>query len=564
MKKIISLLCLLACILSCFAACAEEEPGSDGDTTTTAALESSTSDADNGGSSPSAQGESTKLTYDDLELIVSRVELSEENKAIATVSNNAIKQQITFKAVKEGSYTATFYNAFNHAARVKVTVGADLSIQAAVLTKPTQIEVNRYRYNGTVRRTDTEMIQAAIDAAHTKYNSTGTAQTVFVCPGGYSVEYLQMKSGVTLKLYTEVTNAKDGYTNDVYSMVKAKKIAVFNMSGRIINVPRNTYASNCSTRDDFSIIGGMLDLRGSGTCALILAMGDNINIENVIFKDVRNGHSIQITGSTNVTVKNCMFAGYRISNTSPRFSAEVIQVEPTAATAIGSPESEADVRFKSANYGIACENITIDGCYFGKSDEYAAPLLAVGHHSINPKGKSSYYNVKSLIIKNCLFDECVYAGVRINCTNNLQILDNTFRVTSASNWQAYKAEMNALATAAGVSVDDYPSGKTACIHLYNHGYTSGDYGNRGVKITGNTFEIGAGCDRRAIYYESVTSNSETATIKNNTITFGGAPTYSDYYLCFTGTTLTYTKGTVTLGGATFSTSTSGEKGVKWN
>lgn len=99
--------------------------------------------------------------------------------------------------------------------------------------------------------------------------------------------------------------------------------------------------------------------------------------------------------------------------------------------------------------------------------------------------------------------------------------------------------------------DDTPS----LIQFYN--YKTNDYGMKNTTIEGNTFEIGASCDRLAIYYKSNTAQTEKVTIKNNTITFTGKPAYTDAYIKFTGTSLTYKKGTITLGSASFSAGTEG-------
>ena len=66
-----------------------------------------------------------------------------------------------------------------------------------------------------------------------------------------------------------------------------------------------------------------------------------------------------------------------------------------------------------------------------------------------------------------------------------------------------------------------------------------------VKIENNTFEMGAGVDRRVVYFASSTSYNETITMQNNTIHFAGKPTYSDYHVKLTGIkSLTYKNNTV--------------------
>lgn len=547
MKKVFLLFCALVCVLVTFAACADNPPEE-----TTSVTTSSASDDTN---TQPVKTNVVKLKYADVAVRVSRSDINDEKKAIATFLNNTLQGVITITGVSEGSYDLRLYNEFNHMTILNVEVDAEKNVTVNIRSKAEQMEVSQFRYTSTGnKRSDTTMIQAAIDAAHKKFNETGTRQTVYVCPGEYKVDYLQMKEGVTLNLYTKMKKATLGYTAEIETAVKNKEYAIFSLSGRILNCPKTTFALDCTTRNNFSIVGGVLDMRGSGTCALILGRANNVTLENIIFKDVRNGHAIQVTGSTNVTIKNCMFAGFRINESSPSFTAEMLQIEPSAPNSIGDAAT-ADVRFKES-HRFSCENIVVDGCYFGKSDEYGAPLMGLGHHS---RPNTNTYNVKGLTVQNSVFDQCLYAGIRYNSTDGLKILNNKF-IASEVKWADTKAQLDAWEAEAQKTDStfeiSYPKDPTpSLIQFYN--YATNDYGVQNTTIEGNTFEIGKGSDHRAIYYKSNTNKTETVTIKNNTVIFGGQPAYSDAYITFTGTTLTYTKGTVTLGGASFSSGTDG-------
>ena len=399
----------LLCVLVTFAACADDDD-------TPSETESTTEATSDDAADTTEEAGVVKLSYSDIGLHISRTDMDDAKKAIATVTVNPLKAQVTITGVAEGSFDVRFYNAFNHISILKVDVDSQRKVTATFRTKSSQLDVMQYRYNGTTRLTDTNMIQAAIDAGHAKYKSTGKRQMVYVCPGEYQINYLQMKEGVTLKLYTTMTDATKGYTTELADAVKKKQVAIFKMSGRILNCPSGTYAYDCDTRSNFSIVGGVLDMNGTASCAMILGAADNVTLENIIFKDVKSGHAAQFAGSNDLTLRNCMFVGFRISESDSAFSAEMLQLEPSAES------SSYDVKFEASQLN-PCTGITIERCYFGKSDEYPAPLIAVGHHS-QPHYGTIRYNVDALVIQNSVFEECRFSAIRFNSMEGMQILNS--------------------------------------------------------------------------------------------------------------------------------------------
>lgn len=537
MKRFLASL-LLICILCSLAACAEPS-GDENTTTTTPAVTTSGSDtsvSDSGTQKPTPVT-ALKLRFSELGLTVSRTDLSDADKTIITAITNLITSMLIITPQSPGTVTFRVYNAFGHSAKLTVTVDEDLVATAKVDTKPTIIDAGAYRYDGTTKRSDLKTIQAAIDAAHAKYKTNGTRQTVYVSPGRYAISgNLQMKQGVTLKLYTEMTDAKVGYTSDIKAAVDGYKYAVFVVSQPILNVPYNAYATSCDTRSDFTIDGGVLDMQGAVVASLIIGAADNVKIQNVIFKDICGQHAIQITGCTNTSVTNCMFAGYKLG---ANFTREVVQVEPTTTGANGSDSSTTPIQY-SSSLNKNSQNITIEGCYFGKSDEQNGPIMAIGHHSYN---SSAGANVHTMYIKNNVFDECLYAAIRFNSLDTVEISGNTFIASEASNWRLVdKSNMNGLPTYQTPSM----------IEFYRYG--SGDYGIERATIKNNTFTFSGAVDRRVLYYSSSTGYYETMTVQNNNITYtGAAATYSNYYIYLNGVySVNYTKGTVSTGNNSFS------------
>lgn len=398
------------------------------------------------------------------------------------------------------------------------------------------IEVADFGAKGTGKVDDTSAFQAALDSA-------SPGETVYVYPGRYNVSLLVMREGVTLKMYTEMTDAKAGYTEEIRKAVNAHEYAILSGTRILNNENGDRGAEGCS---NFSIIGGVIDTNLVVRSTLIFGCAKNVRVENVIFKDMKGDHSIQFTGSTDSVVENCMFAGYLCGDA---FTREVIQLEPSTPGATGGPLTFADGEY------YCPKNITINNCYFGKSDEAGAPLMAIGHH-----GQVGDPNVTGLKITNNLFDEVLYAAIRYDNLVDVEITGNTFRSTSkymnATQFsQATTPAFILLYVHNGNSTYTAADGKKVV-----KGYASEQAGLHNIKIENNEFNIGAGSDKRVMYYVSTAHTPgvsfrsctrqemyglptyffsgysvnrnylENLSFSNNNITFEGQPTYIDYYI----------------------------------
>ena len=450
---------------------------------------------------------------------------------------------VTIYAYSTGTATITVTDYFGFTAKIEVT--ADASAKKMTCTPkdlPDFIEVCMdFGAKGNGSTDDTQAFQKALDSAK-------PGQTVYVYPGRYPVSLLTMPEGVTLKMYTTMTNAKTGYTKEFAKDFVNKRIAIL-VGTRVLNVKNNTPGRNGSS--NFKIIGGAIDSNLKARSAFIFGNAKNITIENVLFKDIQNEHMIQLTGCVNATVKNCMFAGFLCGSA---FTREIIQVEPSTPGATGSAAT-APITFGEGEYFLP-ENITITDCYFGKSDKAGAPLMAIGHHS-----QVGGANVTNFKITNNVFDECIYAAIRYNNLVDVEITGNTFRSTSA-----YKNNQTKYSEAV----------EPAFIQFYHHNgrtsYTNQNgstviraaaeeqAGLHNIRIENNTFEIAQGSDKKvmryinvgmkpgAVYlsgsrqdsylgntyslngYRPVTNYASDISFSNNTVRFTGKPTYSDWYL----------------------------------
>lgn len=444
----------------------------------------------------------------------------------------------------DGTVTLDIEDCFGHKASATVTVTGDTITVRATPCTESFIEAGQFGAVPGDSIDDTKAIQAAIDAAK-------PGDTVYIYPGIYVVDHLCMKTGVTLEMYTTMTDAHTGFTKELASQVNRGLVTV--LSGvRIMNTPFKTPGRDGYS--DFTVRGGVLDMKGTTKGAIIFGKANNVVLENVILKDMKNNHAIQLTGCTNTTVRNCMFAGYTWGGT---FTREVLQVEPSTPGATGAvPNSPIQFEEGEFNYG---ENIEISHCYFGKSDKYGAPLMAIGHHS-----QAGTANVTGFYIRDNIFDEVLYASIRYCNLVDTEITGNTFISTS----KYMNVDHDDAKTPAHIVL--YSSTSTTKYTGINSGKSvtvatpQAQSGIHNMKIEGNTFRVGKGSDKRIIYatgsdhtpglfYEgnllrqasyddpkatafngyTVCSNyMENIDFVNNTIDIEGQPTYTNFLMYF--------------------------------
>jgi uncharacterized repeat protein (TIGR02543 family) len=221
-------------------------------------------------------------------------------------------------------------------------------------------------------------------------------------------------------MYSGYEDATNGFTNELAKMVKTGKVTVLQGTRIMNNVLHGIGREGAS---NFTIRGGVLDNNNSTRTIFLFGLANNVVLENVIMKDIKNDHMIQITGTSNVTIKNCIFAGFQWGGT---FTREVIQIEPSTPGAHGSGENPPQ---KFAAGELICpKNVEIDNCYFGPSDENPGPHIAIGHH-----GSAHEANCENFKITNCIFDRCSYAAIRFANLVNVEITGNKFIASKDAN-----------------------------------------------------------------------------------------------------------------------------------
>lgn len=438
----------------------------------------------------------------------------------------------------DGTATLSFTDCFGHTASCDVTVrGGEITLTPHPPAEDF-IEVTLdYKANGYDIADDTAAIQKALDDAR-------PGDTVYLYPGTYMTGRLVMREGVTLEMYTTMTDATDGFTDELAHRITRGEITVLSGAKIMNNAYNQPGAEGCS---GFTIRGGAITPAAG---SLIFTCADGVLLENVILKESGNSHTLQLSGCTNTTLRNCLFAGYKMGTV---FTREVVQIEPTRPNAIGEPPN-APLTFEEGEFHY-CENIEIDHCYFGKSDQNGAPLIAIGHH-----GQHGDANVTGLRITDCVFDEMLFAGIRFSNLVDVEITGNTFISTAAYPNVKHEQTINpaCIIIYSASSATTYTSVVTG--QTITHADTREQSGTHHLRIENNTFRLGEGTDKRILHitgtaytpglfyhagtlrqtaynttpyrfygYSVCTNSIDNVRFAGNTITFAGQPTYRDYF-----------------------------------
>ncbi len=374
-----------------------------------------------------------------------------------------------------GSTAVTVRNTYGEEFDLTVVCDPASGISVSGKYSPDEGSVNVRDFGAGGSSNDTAAIQKAID-------SLPNGGTVYIPRGTYIITRIQLKEGIKLKLEGQLKDYTLDYSKaGIQSALQRGEFAILRSDGSadmFINHKNHDYGRNgCS---NFSITGGMLDMQGKVRC-FVWCCAENVLLQNVVLKDCPNNHAIQVTGSKNVRILDCMFAGYnyRSNNT----TAEVIQIEQTHPGAIGAGDNPAS-KFDAGEY-YASADVEISGCYFGRSDKYDAPTFAIGHH-----GQVHRSAVTGLKITNCVFDNCRCSAIRYPAYSDVVISGNKFisdRNNSVSEegmpYQISLVLKNSdisvkVKGTSGTSVTAYYAKKYACI------------GSIGTVIENNEFVFG--------------------------------------------------------------------------
>lgn len=432
MKKTVLLIVLLTVLIALIACkSGEKQPDETSGPTSEEVTETETVRRERG-----EQVDMISIAYQQTGLTAFSVSTTDEYVCEGTAASTG---NVSIRAFEEGTAVLTVSDYWGHTAEITVTV-EDKTASATVTRKFSDASVANVRFfgaKGNSTEDDTEAIQSAIDSLPEEGGE------VLIPVGVYPVRSLVLRNGVHVRLQGTVERPADGYTDELAGRVNSRKefaVLVSPGGGNFFynhtpGGPGNLGAS------DITISGGVLDMNGSiaagkvqidtelkgtaasgatGTGSIIFSCGQNFVIENVIFKDSYNGHVMQLCGVQNVTIRDCVFAGFVIrpevagSSTNLILTRELIQIEYAHSGAI--PPST----FEPGEF-YYCRNVSITGCYFGDSDKCAYPLTCIGQHGLNGTA-----NCDGLVIENNVFDNPYYCALRLPNYINVSIRNNRF------------------------------------------------------------------------------------------------------------------------------------------
>lgn len=212
-----------------------------------------------------------------------------------------------------------------------------------------------------------------------------------------------------------------GKNYKVTSTIRLGKDTVLDLNGSTITSTNKHLFFNFLSTDTFTGYAGNGNIAiKNGTIiggAISFGHGENIILENVIFKDSLNDHFLEIAGCKNYSIRNCIFSGMADVQTSVY---EYINVDPVTRAAFPW------LTDGSAFYdGAKNDGIFIDNCYFSLgTGSYEYGFNAFGAHGV--AGQSVKHKNITLTNNKVLgFTGC---GFRINDMENVFIANNDIRV----------------------------------------------------------------------------------------------------------------------------------------
>ena len=274
-----------------------------------------------------------------------------------------------------------------------------------------------YGVDGEGKNTDTANIQKCLDFAKT-YGGV----TVVIPDGIY---------WVTNRLYLSA--------NTRIIMGKNAKLLRKWAGGFFINVTSTDVIGGYNGKGNIVIEGGILDGNwadygytykdGAGNVVqksplptyygfdgMGWVRADGVILRGITFLDSIGAHPLDINACKNMLIENCKFKGYctDFSTWGDNLSNFREAVQISNHTYLG-------FTMGGVYDGAPCKNIQVKNCYFGPSDNLPSFPSGVGNHG----AVRDQFN-SSIVVENCFFDGCTYAGVRPFSFVDMVITKNFF------------------------------------------------------------------------------------------------------------------------------------------
>jgi hypothetical protein len=353
---------------------------------------------------------------------------------------------------------------------------------------------NRYLLGNKDIAVNSNMVENnIIDVTKPPYNAKGdgvTDDTEAIQKALNKVKKLDAVSVLIPAGTYKITKRLIIYKNTHIKMDDNTRILRCHKKGFFINGEAGDRYYGFKGNGNITIEGGILDGNinkyTTGFSAIGLAHGSNIKLANVVFRDVINGHAIDLNSCKNVLIDSCRFIGYKDNTSNNRYYfREAIQI--SNHTLLG---------FKDfgAYDGTPCEKVTVKNCYFGESGTKGTKPWNVG---IGNHGAVHDLYTKEVNIINNTFKANKYTAVRLFKFNDCKIYGNTFEeCTRGVTISSVKAD-----TISSLNSDGSQSGKPQA--------------GKNYEIKNNTFN---NTMKEDIYAKGAVKGSIAARISGITIT----------------------------------------------
>ncbi len=506
MKKIITALVLvLAAVL--FAACST---GGNGATTETEDY------------SDLVINDSKTVRYSELGMSAYTLKSSNRRVADAIVVKNETLG-IVVRAYNPGTAVITVTDWWGRTGTVEVTVNEKALIaETKVTSKPDDgiIDLKAFGARGNGSGGDAEILQNAINELGRKGGGT-----LYIPAGVYHINSnVILCENIDIELQGRVGKATDGYTDELKSRIGDGEFAVLTAPAFINHDPAGP---GTNAFGNIVIRGGVMDMQGylsdgaqidvdqagpavgsTKSCVMIFANARGLTFEDVVVKDIYNGHAFQLTGAEDMAIRNCLFAGYTIRSETKGSKNDIVTTRETIQIEYAHSGAIPPTFYEEGEYYF-CRNVEITDCCFTKSDKAGYHEIPIGQHGMN--GRPNCTGVK---ITGNVFDNPYIAGIRLLCYHDVEITGNTF-VSSLSSTGFNKKNCSMIIAPLISSDKSYngklKNGKTATIR-YCNGWEQD--GTKNVTISGNTFEICKGSLFRVLVASSNILETGARSVEN--------------------------------------------------
>jgi hypothetical protein len=261
-------------------------------------------------------------------------------------------------------------------------------------------------------------------------------------------------------------------------------------------------------QSNISIEGGVWDMNATNasyqsnslTC-MGFAHGSNINIKNLIIKNVQGDNAISLNGIENCNISNVKFIGYYSVSSS---TSEAIKIDVM--------KDSAAFNYFGSYDNTPCKNINIESCYFGASGSAGTTAW---HRGIGSRNSVSSVFHTAIRVSNNFFDTLLGNALDAKAYRDFSFTNNTVRacragiIVGVGSPQVASNQIN-IDNNTFSNISNTTNNQDATIYIKGES----SFEIRNVSITNNTIFNGGGAGTSSVVQVDYTLNSN---ISSNSI-----------------------------------------------